>query len=182
MAVAFWNQWNEAKMRIWGNERNNCKMRLFLWNDPQIAWMRLKWSYHSRLIYIILEWLEWGSNERMKKILQNKTASQEWLPNCLNETEMRGMKEILGPESNLGGLKSRLPIGREPKIVASDWSRADDFENSSHRPFFKKSLSFHLFRNHSGVFGVTPETKTHFAVILLYIRLILPANPWTKQV
>ena len=116
MAVAFWNQWNEAKMRIWGNERNNCKMRLFLWNDPQIAWMRLKWSYHSRLIYIILEWLEWGSNERMKKILQNKTASQEWLPNCLNETEMRGMKEILGPESNFGGAK----------IEASYWPGAQN--------------------------------------------------------
>ena len=95
---------------------------------------------------------------------------------------MRGMKEILGPESNLEGLKSRLPIGQEPKIEASGWSRANDFKNSSHRPFVQKSLSFHSFRKDSGVFGVTPDTKSHFAVILLNIRLILPAHPWTKQV
>ena len=39
---------------------------------------------------------------------------------------MREMEEILGPESNLEGLKMRLPIGRESKIKAYDWWRADD--------------------------------------------------------
>ena len=75
------------------------------------------------------------------------------------------MKEILRPNSNLEGPKSRLPIGQEPKIEASDWSRADDFKNSSHRPFVKKFLSLHSFWHHSGVFGVIPKTKSHFAVI-----------------
>ena len=75
------------------------------------------------------------------------------------------MKEILRPKSNLEGPKSRLPIGQEPKIEASDWSRADDFKNSSHRPFVKKFLSLHSFWHHSGVFGVIPKTKSHFAVI-----------------
>ena len=78
---------------------------------------------------------------------------------------MRGMKEILRPKSNLEGPKWRLPIGREPNIEASDWSRGDDFKNSSHRPFVKKFLSLHSFWHHSGVFGVIPETKSHFAVI-----------------
>ena len=53
---------------------------------------------------------------------------------------MTGMKEILGPESNLEGLKSRLPIGQEPKIEASSWSRADVLKNLSHWPFLQKSL------------------------------------------
>ena len=61
---------------------------------------------------------------------------------------MRGMKGTLGPQSNLEWLKLRLPIGREPKIEASDWSKSDDFENSSHRPFVRKSLSFHSFWHH----------------------------------
>ena len=78
---------------------------------------------------------------------------------------MREMEEILGPESNLEGLKMRLPIGRESKIKAYDWWRADDFKNSSHRPFVQKSLSFNFFWHHSGVFGVIPGTKSHFAVI-----------------
>ena len=78
---------------------------------------------------------------------------------------MRGMKKILRPNSNLEGPKWSLPIGREPKIEASDWSRADDFKNSSHRPFVKKFLSLHSFWHHSGVFGVIPKTKSHFAVI-----------------
>ena len=78
---------------------------------------------------------------------------------------MREMEEILGPESNLEGLKMRLPIGRESKIKAYDWWRADDFKNSSHRPFVKKFLSLHSFKHHSGVFGVIPETESHFAVI-----------------
>ena len=78
---------------------------------------------------------------------------------------MTGMKEILEPKSNLEGLKSRLPIGREPKIEASDWSRAEDFENSSHRPFIQKSLSFHSFWHHSGVFGIIVEKKSNFSVI-----------------
>ena len=100
-----------------------------------------------------------------RKLLQNETSSQKWLPNGLNEAEMREMEEILGPESNLEGLKMRLPIGRESKIKAYDWWRADDFKNSSHRPFVQKSLSFNLFWHHSGVFGVIPGTKSHFAVI-----------------
>ena len=78
---------------------------------------------------------------------------------------MREMEEILGPESNLEGLKMRLPIGQESKIKAYDWWRADDFKNSSHRPFVQKSLSFNLSWHHSGVFGVIPGTKSHFAVI-----------------
>ena len=78
---------------------------------------------------------------------------------------MRGMKEILRPKSNLEDPKLRLPIGREPKIEASDWSRADDFKNSSHRPFVMKFLPLHSFSHHSGVFGVIPETKSHFAAI-----------------
>ena len=94
-----------------------------------------------------------------------KTASHKWLQNGLNEAEMREMEEILGPESNLEGLKMRLPIGRESKIKAYDWWRADDFKNSSHRPFVQKSLSFNLFWHHSGVFGVIPGAKSHFAVI-----------------
>ena len=117
------------------------------------------------LIHIILESWEWGSNWRMrkwKKLLQTETASQKSLQNGLNEAEM---KEILRPKSNLEGPKSRLPIGQEPKIEASDWSRADDFKNSSHRPFVKKFLSLHSFWHHSGVFGVIPKTKSHFAVI-----------------
>ena len=65
--------------------------------------------------------------------------------NDLNEAEMRGMKEILGHKSNLELLKLRLPIGRELKIEASDWSRADDFENSSNWPVVNKSLPFHSF-------------------------------------
>ena len=94
-----------------------------------------------------------------------KTASHKWLQNGLNEAEMREMEEILGPESKLEGLKMRLPIGQESKIKAYDWWRADDFKNSSHRPFVQKSLSFNLFWHHSGVFGVIPGTKSHFAVI-----------------
>ena len=41
------------------------------------------------------------------------------------------MKEILGRESNLEGLKQRIPIGQERKIEASDWLRADDFTNQA---------------------------------------------------
>ena len=95
-AVSFLNQWNEAKMSKWGNERNYCKIRLHLRNDSK---MSQKWGIFRR-------------------------------------------------ESNLEGLKSRLPIGREPKIEASDWSKSGDFENSSHRPFVRKSLSFHSFWHH----------------------------------
>ena len=109
--------------------------------------------------------------------------------NDLNEAEMRGMKEILGPKSNLELLKLRLPIGRELKIEASDWSRADDFKNSSHRPFVKKSLSFHSFLHHSGVFGFISflfiqDSFTSFSSHYHYmnIRLILPTHPRTKQV
>ena len=100
------------------------------------------------LIHIILESWEWGSNWRMrkwKKLLQSETASQKSIQNGLNKAEM---KEILRPNSNLEGPKSRLPIGQEPKIEASDWSRADDFKNSSHRPFVKKFLSLHSFWHH----------------------------------
>ena len=68
--------------------------------------------------------------------------------NDLNVIEMRGMKEILRPKSNLEGPKSRPPIGREPNIEASDWSRGDDIKNSSHRPFVKKFLSLHSFWHH----------------------------------
>ena len=70
---------------------------------------------------------------------------------------MTGMKEILTPKSNLEGLKSRLPIGREPKIEVSDWSRGDEFENSRHRPFVQKSLSFDSLQHHLSIFGVIPD-------------------------
>ena len=66
------------------------------------------------------------------------------------------MKEILRPKSNLEGPKSRLPIGQEPKIEASDWSRADDFKKFKPKAFRQKIpvtplilASFRRFRSHS---------------------------------
>ena len=69
-----------------------------------------------------------------------------------NDSKMSQKWGIFGRESNLEGLKSRLPIGREPKIEASDWSKSEDFEIqaiglSSGNPFH--STHFGIIWSHS---------------------------------